>query len=224
MGFLIQGTRLACALAALLVGCASAVPPLVPDAEETGFRCRPIRGTAQGLVLELTVPEGVPQTARVAIFRDGEELGVLAVADLGDLPQTVVLGDPSTEPGQEHGYLCGIYDGTDQIDRATMRVTGGRSPERPPAPSVQPRQARGVGLEWHVGEDVWITVLRRDVLSLESDERALVSPMLLQQSWLDEGVEAGGVYAYSLRATRFVGEVPWHSEAGPEQYVEVPER
>ncbi len=221
MGFLTPKTvSIAFSLALLGLSCASVVAPVPTRTDDTwpGFGCEAVGGTPQGLLIELSLPADLPEDGVIGIFRNNGELGAFQVNQFEDLPQAFVFGDQAVEDGESYQYLCGVWIGEEPLTRTRFDIVGSEAPVRPEAPILTATDD-GVLVEWEGFDEVWVTVFRRDVLT--DDAAIAVSPALLDSQWVDHEVESGNVYAYYLRAARYVDDLAWESETGPERYVEV---
>lgn len=218
----------ALAIALLALGCASTAPPRRASAAgATDLACRAATGSSDGLIIELYVPGDLPPDTVVAIFRDRDQLAASALSELGELPRTLLVGDAGVERGRLYRYTCGLWTETGPLDQRVFSAQGGRVPAVPAGPVLSVVGPGEVRVEWpapdgsaDAEESLWIEVLRRDVVA--GGGPTAVSPDLAATSWLDRTARPGHVYAYSLRASRFYGDVRWSSPVGPERYIELP--
>jgi len=104
----------------------------------------------------------------------------------------------------------------ESTDPATATLTPPEAPELLSAEAT----SHGVRLAWSATDGVWVTVLRRDVVG--GGEPLMISPWSSASDYLDSDVEAGRVYAYSIRGARFVEDTPIEGASGAERYVEAP--
>lgn len=200
-------------------GCATVGPLRERTPPPDGFACAPAVGSADGLSFALELPANLAEQAIFALFRDGEQLEAFEVSEAESLPATRDVLDSNPAPGVLHEYVCGVWLDDALIHIATIRATGGPPPPAPTAPTIDTNDAV-VEVSWEAQTGQWTVVLRRDVLA--GGEPGVISPALQDSSWIDEDVEPGSIYAYSLRAISILDDVPWQSDASAEQYVEVP--
>ena len=187
-----------------------------PASPSEGFFCAPIRGSTEGLFFAVELPENLPDRAVFALFRDGDQVEAIEVCDA---EQHLSLSDSGAEPGAQHEYACGVWLDDDVALLTMFHATVGPPPPVPAAPVVNSNGA-AVEVRWEAEPELWTIVFRRDVL--QGGEAAPISPAIGAHSWVDEGIDRGGIYAYSLRAVARFEDIPWESEASAEQYIEVP--
>ena len=152
------------------------------------------------------------------MFRDGEQVQAFTGGDLPD-NRVVQIGDGGLEQGGTYRYLCGIWLDDAPLQQHSFEITAVRPPSPPLAPILRIEEGR-VHIHWESQGTEFIAIHRRNVL--EGDEAALIGPLLSEGGWVDDQVESGGIYAYSLRSILYHDQVPWESEIGTEEYIEVP--
>jgi len=178
----------------------------------------PTAGSQRGLVFEIQKPPDAPDDAIVALFRDGEQVQAFAVTDLPD-DQPIQIGDAGLEPGTVYRYLCGSWLGDELLQQHSFEVTAGPPPDAPQPPHLSVDQGR-VHISWEPRALHSIAIYKRNVLA--GDEAVSIGPLLYEGVWVDDQVTSGGIYAYSLRSIIYYDQVPWESEIGTEEYIEVP--
>ena len=204
----------------LLSSCAAVAPPTLWEGERSsdGLACSPLRGTSEGLLLQVAVTEALPTQAQLTVSRDGEVLGDIALADLAPLPRTFVVGDANLEPDHRYEYRCEVTLGTERVAATRVEALAADVPPAPRPPTLEGRPG-SVRISWRAAPPDWVRVWRRDVL--DGGPALPISPTLSTTDWADRTVESGRVYAYALQATRYVEALAWRSDIGSESYIEV---